>query len=276
MHIIYKLLIIIILINLSSCSKKEEKIITKITEINQELELAATYKEALNALEEGDPYFAAKKFLESELSYPQSIWASKSALMAAYAYYLQENYSESKFHLNRFLKTYPNNINAVYAHYLIAINHYEVIVGEKKDLEPLIESKKKFNYLIKTYPNTEFARDSLYKLDLINEILASKEMYIGRYYLEKKKWIPAINRFKHIIDEYKTSIYTEEALHRLVEIHYHIGLIEESKKYAILLGYNHDSSKWYKKSYLLFNKKYKEPKIKKENKDIKERFKKLF
>ena len=143
MHIFYKLLIVIILINLNACSKKEEKIITKITEINQELELATTYKEALTALEKGDPYFAAKKFLESELSFPQSIWASKSALMAAYAYYLQENYSESRFHLNRFLKTYPNNINTVYAHYLIAICHYEVIAGEKKRFKTINRIKKK-------------------------------------------------------------------------------------------------------------------------------------
>ena len=196
--------------------------------------------------------------------------------MAAYSYYLQENYTESKFHLKRFLNTYPYNKNTVYAHYLIAICHYEVIVDEKKDLEPLLESKKKFNYLMKNYPNTEFAKDAAYKVDLINEILASKEMYIGRYYLKKEKWIPAINRFKNILELYKTSIYTEEAVHRLVEIHFHLGLIDESRKYATLLGYNYASSEWYKKSYSLFNKKYEEPTIKKDRKKLRKKFKSLF
>jgi outer membrane protein assembly factor BamD len=275
MHIFYKLLVIVIFVSLQSCAKEEKKP-SKITQLNQELELVTTYKDALDNLKDGDPYYAAGKFLESELAYPQSVWAPKSALMAAYAYYLQENYSESRFHLNRFLKTYPNNVNSVYAHYLIAICHYEVIVDEKKDLNPLLESKKKFNYLIENYPSTEFAIDSAYKVDLINEILASKEMYLGRYYLKKEKWIPAINRFKNILDKYKTSIYTEEAVHRLVEIHYRIGLIEESRKYATLLGYNYASSQWYKKSYSLFNKKYKEPTIKKDKKKLRKKFKSLF
>lgn len=276
MHIFYKLLVIVILINLQSCAKKEEKELPKITQLNQELELVTTYKEALDNLKNGDPYYAAEKFLQSELAYPQSIWAPKSALMAAYSYYLQENYSESKFQLERFIKTYPSDKNLVYAHYLIAICHYEIIVDEKKDLAPLLESKKKFNYLIKNYPNTEFARDSSYKIDLINEILASKEMYIGRFYLQKKKWIPAVNRFKNILDHYKTSIYTEEAVHRLVEIYYRLGLIEESKKYATILGYNYASSEWYKKSYALFNQKYKEPTIKKDRKKLRKKFKSLF
>tara|TARA_B110000259_G_C14009751_1_gene399188 strand:+ start:1306 stop:2139 length:834 start_codon:yes stop_codon:yes gene_type:complete len=276
MHIFYKLLVIVILINLQSCAKKEEKELPKITQLNQELELVTTYKDALDNLKNGDPYYAAEKFLQSELAYPQSIWAPKSALMAAYSYYLQENYSESKFQLERFIKTYPSDKNLVYAHYLIAICHYEIIVDEKKDLAPLLESKKKFNYLIKNYPNTEFARDSSYKIDLINEILASKEMYIGRFYLQKKKWIPAVNRFKNILDHYKTSIYTEEAVHRLVEIYYRLGLIEESKKYATILGYNYASSEWYKKSYALFNQKYKEPTIKKDRKKLRKKFKSLF
>ena len=276
MHIFYKLLVIVILINLQSCVEKEEKELPKITQLNQELELVTTYKDALDNLKNGDPYYAAEKFLQSELAYPQSIWAPKSALMAAYSYYLQENYSESKFQLERFIKTYPSDKNLVYAHYLIAICHYEIIVDEKKDLAPLLESKKKFNYLIKNYPNTEFARDSSYKIDLINEILASKEMYIGRFYLQKKKWIPAVNRFKNILDHYKTSIYTEEAVHRLVEIYYRLGLIEESKKYATILGYNYASSEWYKKSYALFNQKYKEPTIKKDRKKLRKKFKSLF
>ena len=121
---------------------------------------------------------------------------------------------------------------------MLAICHYEQIVDEKKDLQAIISAKENFNIILKNYPNTEYAIDAEFKIDLINDILAAKEMYLGRYYFERKKWIPAISRFREIIDEYDTTIYTEEALHRLVEVHYTIGLIEEAEKYAQLLGYN--------------------------------------
>ena len=275
MKIFYKLIFIILILNLQSCSKEKEKV-TKITTPSQELELTKTYKEAIDALNKNDPYYAAKKFLESELTYPQSLWAGKSALMASYSYYLQENFVDARFHLERYLRTYPNDKNKIYAHYLIAMTHYDTIVDEKTDLKPLINAKKKFNEIIKNYPNTEFSVDAKYKINYINEVLAAKEMYLGRYYIDKKKWIPAINRFKNILREYETSVYTQEALHRLVEINYHIGLIDESKKYAILLGYNYASSKWYKETYLIYNKDYAEPEIKKEKNGIIKKFKDLF
>ena len=275
MKILYKLIFIIIILNLQSCSKEKEKV-AKITTPSQELELTKTYKDALEALNTNDPYYAAKKFLESELTYPQSLWAGKSALMASYSYYLQENFVDARFHLERYLRTYPNDKNKAYAHYLIAMTHYETIVDEKTDLKPLINAKSKFNEIIKNYPNTEFAIDAKYKINYINEVLAAKEMYLGRYYLKKQKWIPAINRFKNILREYETSIYTQEALHRLVEINYRIGLIDESKKYAILLGYNYASSKWYKETYLIYNKDYAKPAIKKEKNGIIKKFKDLF
>ena len=154
-----------------------------------------------------------------------------------------------------------------YAYYLLAISYYEQIIDEKKDLKSILDAKRYFSYLIKNYPNTEYAQDSEFKLDLINDVLASKEMYIGRFYFEKKKWIPAINRFRKVIDEYDTTIYAEEALHRLVEVHYKIGLIDEAEKYANTLGYNYQSSKWYEQSYSVFNKKYKKNKMKKIKKD---------
>ena len=215
--------------------------------------MIAAYTEGLDTLNKGDTFFAATKFLEAELLLPQSEWASKSALMASYAYYLQEYYSKSIFHLNRYLKTYPNNKNTVYANYLLAMCYYEAIEDEKKDLEPLIKAKKKFKFILTNYPDTDFALDSKFKIVLINDILASKEMYLGRHYVKKKKWIPAINRFKMVLKDYDTTIFAEEAIHRLVEIHYHIGLIDEAKKYASLLGYNYLSGEWYDKSYKLFN-----------------------
>ena len=130
--------------------------------------------------------------------------------------------------------------------------------------------------MIKNFPDTKYALDSQFKLDLVEETLASKEMYIGRYYFDKEKWIPAINRFRTVVDDYDATIYVEEALHRLVEVYYTIGLVDEAKKYANLLGYNYQSSKWYENSYKVFNKLYKTKKIKKERKySILKKFKSL-
>ena len=278
MKFLYKLVLLSILFNLQSCSKNEEEI-SLIKEVDQELEMITSYKEAMINLNSGDTYYAAKKFLESELLFPQSDWAPKSALMAAYSYYLQDYYSESIFNLERYIETYPKDKRMSYAYFLLAMCYYETIVDEKKDLEPLLIAKKNFEFIVLNYPNTDFALDSKFKLGLINDILASKEMYLGRHYIKKEKWIPAINRFKNILEKYDTTIYAEEALHRLVEVHYRIGLINESKKYASVLGYNYLSSEWYKKSYKIFNKEYKNPiivKNKKKKKGIIKKFKKLF
>lgn len=272
------LLLILSLIFTSSCSKDIEKI-SEIKENNQELEILNNYKEAYKALNEGDPYFAAKKFLEAELLFPQSQWAARSALMAAYSYYLQNYYSEALSNLERYLITYPNDKDLAYAHYLIAICFYEEIEDEKKDSRPLINAEKKFEFIVNNFPKTDFALDAKFKLGLIRDILASKEMYIGRHYLKQKKWIAAINRFKNVINEYDQTIFAEEALHRLVELNYNLGLLEESKKYANILGYNYQSSKWYDKSYKILNKDY-EPKtippLKNDRKSVISKFKKLF
>jgi outer membrane protein assembly factor BamD len=264
---------------MNSCSQ-EKKEVSVIKTSTQNQELATIYNEAYNALEERDPYFAAKKFLEAELLFPQSKWAAKSALMASYSYYMQNYYVEALANLERYLNTYPSDQNISYAHYLIAICYYEMIEDEKRDSEPLNEAKKKFNFILKEYPNSEFSLDSKFKLNLINDILASKEMYLGRHYIKKKKWIAAINRFKYVLTEFDQTIFIEEALHRLVEINYKIGLLEESQKYANLLGYNYLSSDWYKKSFKVFNRNY-EAKIYKEikkdkKKGIINKFKKLF
>jgi outer membrane protein assembly factor BamD len=214
------------------------------------------YKEAMKALNEQDVLFAAKKFNEAEILYPQSIWAPKAALMGAYSYYSQAYYGDAIYELERFIKTYPYDSKMDYAHFLLAMCYYESIVDEKKDLMPLLKAQKKFKFIVKEYPDTDFALDSQFKLDLIFDMLASKEMYIGKHYIKKEKWVAAINRFKIVVEKYDTTIYTEEALHRLVEIYYKIGLIEESKKYANLLGYNYLSSDWYEQSYRVFNKDY--------------------
>ena len=246
-----------------------------------EQQMSKAYKEGYLELQKGDVLLAAKKFNEAELLYPQSTWAAKSAIMAAYAYYTQDYYSDAIFELERYLATYPNHKDRVYAHFLLGVSFYEQIVDEKKDLKSILESKKQFELIIKEYPSTEFATDAKFKIDLINEILAAKEMYLAKYYADKQKWIPALNRYKTIINEYSTTIYTEEALHRLVEINYRLGLIEESEKYANTLGYNYKSSNWYKRTYKVFNNNYRDSikelqKDKKKKARLKKRFKRLF
>ena len=242
---------------LISCSKEEIKE-SIIKEKSLDLQVLEAYQEGVKSLETGDVLYAAKKFNEAETLFPQSEWAPKSALMAAYAYYTQDYYSDTIAELERFIRVYPLSKNLDYVYYLLGISYYEQIVDEKKDLQSIIKAKEYFKIVSKNYPNTNYSLDAEYKIDLVNDTLASKEMYIGRYYFDKKKWIPAINRFRTVIDNYETTIYAQEALHRLVEVHYILGLKDEAKKYAKLLGYNYQSSKWYEKSYSVFDKEYKE------------------
>lgn len=263
-----------------SCSKDTLKKST-INEKSLDLQVLVAYEEGMKALENGDALYAAKKFNEVEILFPQSNWAPKSALMAAYSYYSDDYYGDAIAELTRFIKVYPKNKNLDYVYYLRGLSYYEQIVDEKKDLQSIVKAKENFNIVINDFSNTEYALDAEFKLDLIDDILASKEMYIGRYYFERKKWIPAINRFRTVIDKYETTIYAEEALHRLVEVYYILGLTDESKKYAKLLGYNYQSSKWYEKSYGVFNKMYEKNKKKRvnqekeKNKSFLKRFKSL-
>ncbi len=265
MNFINQFILILLLVIFSSCSKDKfnESLIKEKSLDGQVLE---AYTDGLDSLRGGDVLYAAKKFNEAEMLFPQSQWAPKSALMAAYSYYSQDYLDDAIAELERFLKVYPLNKNTDYALYLLANSHYEKIIDEKKDLQSILLAKKNFNKIKKKFPRTEYALDAEFKIDLINDILASKEMYIGRYYFDRKKWIPAINRFRTVIDEFDTTIYVEEALYRLVEVHYTIGLIKEAEKYAQVLGYNYKSSQWYEKSYAIFNKDYEKKRIKREKK----------
>ena len=265
MNFINHFILILLFVIFASCSKEKlnESVIKEKSLDGQVLE---AYSEGLDSLKGGDVLFAAKKFNEAEMLFPQSEWAPKSALMAAYSYYSQDYLEDAIAELDRFLRVYPLSKDRDYALYLLANAHYEKIIDETKDLQSILLAKKNFNRVLKQFPQTEYALDSEFKLDLINDILASKEMYVGRYYFDQKKWIPAINRFRTVVDEYDTTIYVEEALHRLVEVYYTIGLINEAKKYANILGYNYGSSRWYETSYAVFNKDYERKRIKTEKK----------
>ncbi len=262
-----ELIIIIILLTLSSCSKDKKISENYIDNDNLESEMVKAYNEGMEAFEKGDVLFASKKFNEAELLFPQSEWASRASLMSAYVVWTQQYHNKAINELKRFIKIYPNNQNLDYAYYLLAMSYYDSIVDEKKDLRPLLESKKYFEIIVNKFPETDYSLDAKYKLELINDILAAKELYIARHYMKKRKWVAAINRLKKVVNEYDTTIFIEEALHRLVEVHYIIGLESEAQKYATTLGYNYKSSRWYEETYQVFNKDYEKiMEVKKKNK----------
>jgi len=280
MNKLFYITLITLTIFLTSCSK--EKKITVINETDINLQMISLYEEGYQELLNGDTLYAANKFREAELIFPQSEWAPMASLMSAYAYYSDDYYLEAIDQIKDYMRKYPNHINNDYAHFILAMCYYENIVDEKRDLEPLLNSKKEFELIIREYPDTDFALDAKFKIELIKDRLAGKEMFIGRHYLKSKKWIPALNRFKNVLENYETTVYVEEALFRLVETNYKIGLVDESKKYANLLGYNYGSSEWYKASYKIFNQDYKydEKQLKKnkqkDKKKILSRFKAKF
>ena len=274
-HIIFLFIYIIFIV---SCSKDKSKVDQVLLEQDVEAEMILAYKEGMKQLEKGDALYASRKFDEAEILFPQSIWATKASLMSAYALYSQNYYDDAIFNLERHIKNYPKDKDLVYAHYLIAICYFEQLYDERKDLKPLVKAREKFEHILKKYPNTDYAIDAKWKMGLIVDQMAAKEMYIGRYYMKMEKWIAAINRFKFVVKYYDTTVYIEEALHRLVEIYYKIGLVEDAQKIAATLGYNYGSGEWYKNSYRIFNKSYKTAKITKKKKDsfIRKKFKKLF
>ena len=239
-----------------SCSKKEPEINIP-AEKDKSFEI---YQEAVDAMNRGDLFFASKKFSEAETIMPKIEFSAKASLMSSYCLYLINFYPEATANLERFINQYPADKNVAYAHYLIAIILYEQILDEKKDINPLIQSKEKIEYFLKNYPDTEYALDLKFKMDLINNQLAAKELYVAKYYITTQKWIPAINRLKIIVKDYSETVFIEEALHRLVEVYYKVGLEEEAKAAAAILGYNYNSSEWYAQSYKILNKNYKEPK----------------
>ncbi len=249
-----------------SCSKEEP--IYKPTEKKNPYNL---YTEALDEFNKNNFFFASKKFSEAELNFKNTDMAAKSAIMSSFSLYGINFYDQAEENIKRYLKTYPADRYFIYAHYLLAIIYFEQISDEKKDLQPLINANNQIDFFLKNYPNNEYSIDLKFKKDLIQNQLAAKEIYIARYYISVQKWVPAINRLKIIIKKYDKTIFIEEALHRLVEIHYHLGLEEEAKKYASILGYNYNSSEWYQQSYKVLNKNYNIEDLKSKNSTKKEK-----
>jgi outer membrane protein assembly factor BamD len=256
-------LVLSLIVSLTSCTKDKKPIYETI----EKTDPYSLYKEGLEAFNKNDYFYAEKKFSQAELNFKDVNLAAKSAVMASYSLYGVNSYDEAIDSLNMYLKTYPLDKNVIYAHYLIAVIHFEQITDEKKDLKPILNANEKISFFIKKYPNTEYTIDLKFKKNLIENQLAAKEMYVAKYYISTQKWIPAINRLKTIVKDYSETVFIEEALHRLVEVYYRVGLIEEAKTSAIILGYNYNSSEWYSQSYKILNKNYKMPKKLKSNKD---------
>ena len=246
-----------------SCSKNKKIVY----EPSAKVDAFAIYEEALEAFEVNDFFYASKKFSEAEVNFENIDLAAKSAIMSSFSLYGINFYTEALENLNRYLKKYPADRNVIYAHYLIAIIYFEQISDEKKDLKPLIKADNKIDFFLKSYPNSEYAMDLRFKKDLIQNQLAAKELFVARFYISTKKWVPAINRLKVIVKDYDQTIFIEEALHRLVEINFYLGLEEEAKKYAKILGYNYNSSEWFEQSYKILNKDYKIKNLSKSKKE---------
>ena len=263
----YRKFFIILFLSLfiTECSKKEDLSVKP----PDEKESYNIYKEGLDAMNKGEFFFAAGKFEEAEKILPVVEHSAKALLMSSYCYYNINFHEEAISSLENFLRKYPADENIQYASYLIILSNYEQILDEKKDLKPLLKTKKLINDFIKNYPSTDYSLDLKFKLDLIQNQLAAKEIYVAKYYIQTQKWIPAINRLKVVVNDYQQTIFVEEALHRLVEIYYNLGLMEEAQKTAKVLGYNYNSSKWYENSYSLLNKDYQ-----KEQKKLKKKLKK--
>ena len=246
------ILVLIFIFSIISCSKNKEIIYEPSSKVNA----YKLYEEGLEAFEKNDYFFASKKFSEAELNFEIIELAAKSAIMSSFSLYGINFYDEAIDNLERYLKKYPSDKHVMYSHYLLAVIYFEQISDEKKDINPLIQAKKQIDFFLNKYPDTDYAIDLNFKKDLIQNQLAAKELFVARFYISTQKWIPAINRLKIIIKEYDQTVFIEEALHRLVEINYYLGLEDEAKKYANILGYNYNSSEWFKQSYKIINKNY--------------------
>jgi len=213
------------------------------------------YTAAQSTLAKRQYKLAAAQFDEVERQHPYSVWARRAQLMSAYSYYVSQDYSEAILSAQRFLSLHPGSREAPYAYYVVAVSYYEQISAVDRDQKTTLKALDALRELIRRYPTSEYAADARLKVDLTRDHLAGKEMEVGRYYQANKQFIGAVDRFRTVIDSYNTTSHTPEALERLVECYLALGLPEEAKKAAAVLGYNYPGSKWYKHSYALIGKK---------------------
>ena len=242
---LFLLLLSVLLVSCSSSDrvKKEDDTV--------EESVSTIYNDALNQLGKGNYKLAVERFEEVERTYPYSRWAIKSQIMAAYTSYRDEEYDNAILILDRYIKLHPGNKDIPYAYYLKALCFYEQISNVDKDQGYTELAKSSLKEIIARFPNSQYSKDAVIKIDLVNDHLAGKEVEVGRFYLENGNYIGAINRFQVVLDKYDTTSHVLEALYRLVETNLLLGLRGEAVKYASVLGYNFPDSRWYKKAYHL-------------------------
>jgi outer membrane protein assembly factor BamD len=218
------------------------------------------YNHAQDLMQQENYRDAAKAFEEVDREHPYSEWATRAEMMAAYAYYMSNQYDDAINAAKRYIELHPGNKDVPYAYYIVGICYYEQISDIGRDQELTHKAMDAFNELVRRFPDSDYARDAKLKLDLATDHLAGKEMEIGRYYEQRKDWVAAINRFRNVVEHYQTTTHVPEALHRLVECYLALGEPEEAQSAAAVLGYNFPGSDWYKRSYALLEGKNLAPK----------------
>ena len=256
------LVIVFIFILLSNCSLNQVDIANTASEDQAAEEIFNSGEKEILRKRYSD---AAEKFTEVERLYPYSDWAKRALIMQVYSYHKDQSYDNVVSAANRFIEFHPYDKDVPYAYYLIGLSYYDRVLAIGRDQELAKEALKVFNLIKEEYPESEYASNSEIKFNFLMDHLATKEMEVGRYYLKRSHYAPAINRFRGVIEEFSTTSQVPEALHRLVEINFHLGLEEEAKKYANILGYNYNSSQWFEQSYKILNKDYTVKKIVKPN-----------
>ncbi len=240
-----KLISLFIFLSILNCSSNNQ--IEKSQENFESAEIL--YIEARNHFNKKDYEQSIEIYNEIEKNYPLSNEAIQSQIMIAFIQYINLNYDQAIFQLSKIIKKYPSYKDIDYAYYMKAICYYEQISDEELDDENNIRALESFNQIINRFPNSQYANDSYQKVVLINENVAAKHMNIGLFYLKNKKYLAAMNRYKIVIDNYSQTKFTPEALHRLVEIYYKLGMNIEAEKTASVIGFNYPKSKWYQYSY---------------------------
>jgi len=212
------------------------------------------YNDAVDKLKEHSWEQAAKAFDEVERQHPYSVWARRAQLMSAFSYYMARDYEQSILSAQRFLAVHPGNRDAPYAYYIVALSRYEQIISVDRDQKVTQEALDALNEIVRRYPNSRYAADARLKIDLARDHLAGREMEIGRFYQNNGNWLAAVGRFRKVITDYDGTSHVPEALQRLTESYLALGIPEEAKKAAAVLGYNYPGSKWYERAYALVKK----------------------
>jgi outer membrane protein assembly factor BamD len=233
-----------LLLALAACGGKKDQVYI-------EKPVDDLYNKAMDAMVEENYAAAAKTFDEVDAQHPYSVWATKSQLMQIYANFQSGNYNDAVLAADRYIQLHPGNRDVAYAYYMKAVSFYMQIVDVGRDQKLTELALKALDEVVRRFPDTKYAQDAKLKLDFTRDHLAGKEMEIGRYYLKRQEYLAAMNRFKRVVDNYQTTTHVPEALERLVETNLALGLTNEARENAAVLGYNYPGSQWYSDAYTL-------------------------